>query len=883
MRPISVRFCCFGPYMTEQFVDFQQLQKSGLFLISGETGAGKTTILDAICYALYGRSSGGLRGDLTVMRCKLADQKDETLTEFVFESGGKQYKFVRSLKYGRKNLNDSHNCMVLEDGVYVPLFENPKATFVNKKAEELIGLTYDQFRQVIVLPQGQFERLLVSDSAEKEKILVSLFHADRWQRIAEEIYRRVAQTDGELKQEKLRIQTKLGEYGCTSTEQLAMKAQEQMERAAVLKQEAAYARKAVEDCRREKEQAMLVAREFEELAREEIQLGKLEGEQSQMDALEICLRQADTAERIRPQYLACQEARRGKLRLEGRLAAEERMLESADAALEKVRRQIQTHEENRIAREADKSRIAALEAVRELYRTLEDLQNQAAQAEKVYQQQNQLLRRAETDFDRADRLWQQSVVRQDRAIRDYQQVQEAYLQGIGSTLAQKLRAGQPCPVCGSREHPAPASRCGQQVTDAHLEQAKSAMAEAAQAESDMRQQRRHAEDKKNAAAQESQKAAQQMAVTRVTYENALSRRLPEVENTRQLEQQLEQLRKRIQQFEAEEFRLQKEQGEAVARQAGAVSRAEAAREELTAAQVLQVQTEGVWRAALQEAGIASEQAFLEADMTPDTRQRQHAALLRFRTELARSRKNVALRKEKLAEISAPDMKMVTAALETADKTYTDLNTRRALAEASLKAMNRDLGKLETQLEVYRKRRQQTDEDLDFANRLRGRSGVGLQRYVLGVMLTSVTAAANELLKNVYGGRYQLYRTDEIAGSGRKGGLELEVFDSQTNARRSVTTLSGGEKFLMALSLAIGLSTVVQAQGSGIRLEAMFIDEGFGSLDRESVNDALEVLQGIQRGSGVVGIISHVEYLAEVIPTRLEIVKGRTGSSCLLHG
>ena len=151
------------------------------------------------------------------------------------------------------------------------------------------------------------------------------------------------------------------------------------------------------------------------------------------------------------------------------------------------------------------------------------------------------------------------------------------------------------------------------------------------------------------------------------------------------------------------------------------------------------------------------------------------------------------------------------------------------------------------------------------------------------MLTSVAAEANRLLAKVYSGRYQLYRTDEVAGSSRKSGLELEVYDSHTNARRSVTTLSGGEKFLVALSLAIGLSTVVQAQGSGIRLEAMFIDEGFGSLDRESIQDALDILHSIRHTAGVVGIISHVDALAETIPAQLQITKGRRGSSCRLTG
>ena len=212
-----------------------------------------------------------------------------------------------------------------------------------------------------------------------------------------------------------------------------------------------------------------------------------------------------------------------------------------------------------------------------------------------------------------------------------------------------------------------------------------------------------------------------------------------------------------------------------------------------------------------------------------------------------------------------------------------LSDRQLLAEDRLKTMEKDAANLRKRQETYEIQRLSADNDLEFANRLRGRSGVSLQRYVLGVMLTSITVEANRLLAKVCGGRYRLYRTDEISGSGHKGGLELEVYDSQNNQRRSVTTLSGGEKFLAALSLAIGLSTVVQAQGGGIRLGAMFIDEGFGSLDREAVQEALEVLQGIQRNAGIVGIISHVEQLAQIIPTRLEIEKGKQGSICHVRG
>lgn len=139
MRPISVKFQCFGPYRKEMFVDFEKLEKQGLFLIYGETGAGKTTILDAICYALYAKSSGGIRGDLSTMRCKLAEPSEETIVEFTFAINGDCYRFVRSLRYGRKNLLDSHNCMVLQGEEFVPIFENPKLKNVNQKAEELLA------------------------------------------------------------------------------------------------------------------------------------------------------------------------------------------------------------------------------------------------------------------------------------------------------------------------------------------------------------------------------------------------------------------------------------------------------------------------------------------------------------------------------------------------------------------------------------------------------------------------------------------------------------------------------------------------------------------------------------------------------------------------
>ena len=175
------------------------------------------------------------------------------------------------------------------------------------------------------------------------------------------------------------------------------------------------------------------------------------------------------------------------------------------------------------------------------------------------------------------------------------------------------------------------------------------------------------------------------------------------------------------------------------------------------------------------------------------------------------------------------------------------------------------------------RRKAYEDDSAFVRALRGSVGMSIQRYVLSVRLNQVIVEANRLLQGIYGGRYRLHRSNESYGSSHKSGLELEVYDSMNDQQRSVCTLSGGEKFLVALSLAIGLCTVVQNEQKGVNLEAMFIDEGFGSLDQSSLGDALDILQGVRRGRGLVGIISHIPMLEETIPTKIIIKKTAHGS------
>ena len=283
-----------------------------------------------------------------------------------------------------------------------------------------------------------------------------------------------------------------------------------------------------------------------------------------------------------------------------------------------------------------------------------------------------------------------------------------------------------------------------------------------------------------------------------------------------------------------------------------------------------------WQAAA-EGHFADERAYLEACMDPADRQALQERVIRYETDLQNARKDAELKKEALGDRVRPDVAGARGALAEAEKQKESVSNQHSLRLGALESQKKALEELQKELPLWEQRDQRNKANLEFARRLRGDNSISLQRYVLGVMLTSITVAANRLLKTVYGGRYQLYRTNDSSGNVRKKGLELAVADQ--DGLRNVNTLSGGEKFLLSLSLGIGLATVVQAQGSGIRLEAMFIDEGFGSLDEKSIDDAMEILETVRSGSGIVGIISHVERLAETIPAKIEITKTKNGSQC----
>ena len=291
----------------------------------------------------------------------------------------------------------------------------------------------------------------------------------------------------------------------------------------------------------------------------------------------------------------------------------------------------------------------------------------------------------------------------------------------------------------------------------------------------------------------------------------------------------------------------------------------------------QEEKETAWKKSLEETGLGTESQYRAMIMSVDDQEKLRNTLSEHTAAIEAAEKALKEQQEKLEGKDRPDPDAVAAAYQETDRKHREAIQALTLAEQkrdTLKAGTARLTGLDARIADKRKA---YEEDSAFVRALRGSTGMSIQRYVLSVRLGQVIAEANRLLSGIYGGRYRLHRSNESYGSSHKSGLELEVYDSLSDQHRSVCTLSGGEKFLVALSLAIGLCTVVQNEQRGVSLEAMFIDEGFGSLDQSSLNDALDVLQTIQKGRGLVGIISHISLLEETIPTKIVTEKTAYGS------
>ncbi len=876
MRPIRVEFQAFGPYIGNEVVDFESLASKGLFLICGKIGTGKTMILDAMTFALYGKSSGNGRNSFESMRCTKADPKTVTFVRFDFENNGKYYRFERRLEPKKVKIHAIYNVAQKdENGVWQPLMENPKETDVSNEAEKIIGLKFEQFRQVIILPQGQFEKLLVSNSQEKETILTSIFGESKWQSIATAFFNNAEKCKKELESIDEKIKNSLREENCATLADLEAVIAGKEEIKKSLEDE--YQKKDYDSLIKEQQDMLAVAKRFGDLDRARQKLDTFEARIEERNGWEKrlnnakragkvrrCLEDEETAEKL----LAQKESEEKK----AKESAEEKKKLSEEAA-----QNLTLHMEKAASIEELKTKKIRYEGKREDYREIKEIE---VKLETVKKEAESALKDEETAKNNNAALAQAVVDiknEYDALNVEHGDYLNKYLAGITGELANKLEEGKPCPVCGSRSHPNKAKLSENNVTKEMVDEKKRA------SEEKYRElQSKTSEQTKAAKLVEEKHAALEKANTDVTtistqLESKKKNLVEEIKSSAELEKKIREFEVSIQAYEDQKTLMETEDSkarEACVEAKTKVGEAEKATQEA--------------KKNLEQAKEATEKGLLENQLSSREEARQimledqemeklSSDIKDFDAGKEAAKENLTSLKEELKDKPRLEEEDCELKLNETLKDKGESEVKRATLQQELERLGKKANNIRREGNGLPERIKEAQDDYKFAKTLRGDFGTGFQRYVLGIMFSSVISAANNMLEMVHDGRYRLYRSDEKAQGSNKRGLELKVHDkyNEQHEGRFVNTLSGGEKFLVSLALSIGMSTV--AQKSGIKMDALFIDEGFGTLDEESIDDAMDVLKSVQAANGTVGIISHVSLLQDQIPTKLWAKADKNGS------
>ncbi len=1001
MRFHHLTVSAFGPFPGTETVDFDDLNAGGLFLLTGPTGAGKTSVLDALCFALYG-AVPGVRGVKALKSHHAApDARPEVTLDFSI--GGRRFVVRRSPEWsrpkrrGRGSTTEKASASLVELTDATEHFLSSRAQEVGHLVSGLVGMRVAQFAQVAMLPQGEFARFLRADSQDRHDVLQQLFKTDRFARIEDWVHERSRALRDRAGAEQQRVQRALdavadragadlpeelwgsalaaAEPACIRSWAGARLAQVEAARAAAGADHqealagAAQARAAHDQASRH---ADLVARRDRARADRDCAVPQDEADAAaaalQADAragrcLPVLTLLADAEEETAAAATRVQRACAAVTGLDLGLAGQDDRSAHPDGDGQALAERARALRERIAHTEALLPRAEALAAAREAQTTdgarLGELRSDAegcrlelatlpAEQERLREETAALAATAATgavlDLEVSAAREARDAARdvpdceaellelrerrrdaRDRAADARERMQDLIarrLAGMAAELAGRLAEGTACPVCGSSEHPEPARQGADAVTEEAQQQATATYHERTAEHTEVVSEVADAEARlaglrKTSGGLRPEEAGARLTELerqRATAQRAEAEREQREARLRELESRRERLQDRLHDLETKQAAVMQaltghEQTiaqaewdlaaavdsqnpvealpEALRRLRAALATVETAEAEVRAehdlrARVAQLTARA--EASLAAEGFTTAAQAHEAGLDEEQRTRLQEALLRRTELLAKAEVTLADPEvQAVGDLPAPDLTVTRRALEDAEQALTEPARRLHEQESALTALRQHLDRLEKALDDWGPAHAEHVRTESIARLVRGTGPdnylqMRLSAYVLATRLDQVLAAANERLSQMRDQRYLLERTGRAGRRNAQAGLGLQVLDSWTGEVRDPATLSGGESFVVSLSLALGLADVVTQEAGGAEIDTLFVDEGFGTLDADTLDDVMDRLDGLRAGGRTVGVVSHVPELRTRIPTQLHVQKRRDGSS-----
>ncbi len=915
MRPLKLIMSAFGPYAEETKLELDKLGKSGLYLITGDTGAGKTTIFDAITFALYGEASGENRKP-GMLRSKYASPETETYVELTFSYGGKEYTVKRNPEYERPKARGEGTTkqtaaavLKLPDGRVIT-----KQRDVDEAIREILGVDRSQFMQIAMIAQGDFLKLLLASTGERIGIFRQIFKTQLYDRLQTQLQADAGALAGQCRTARSSLAQFISGIEADELDVLSLEADKakrgELPVAEVLDLlNRLIGKDAAEETELERQKETL----DRQLAEVNARLGKLDAQENAKTAVEQSRLELAEEEKNHVALKAKLEAQQALSPETDRIAQEKSGLEAELPRyenLEHLRQEIGGTQKNLRQKETEESgKRRTLEAAeQELAADKEELKKLAdaglekqkldSEKGKADNKKKTLVAvsialteygRGQRELKRLQDEYQQASAALERAEADYNAKDKAFRDEQAGILAETLAEGQPCPVCGSTVHPRLAKKSESAPTEAQLEQAKKAAEAARQSASNRSALCAAAKGKLDTQADSIRKSLDDLKLSGTPAEAEAAVRA----TLKATEEELVRIDSKIQ---TEEQRI--------ARKAK-LEQDIPQREMALAGQKLELEKLGNAITDL-KATLRTQQSQLEAEAAAlrfESRQKAEEAIRGLEEEI-RGRKGrlkqaeddsnasdkrigelkakIKGLEEQLVEPLSYDREAEEQKNAALTQTRRETEQKAKLVSARLSANSGALQNIKgkaNDLDQLEKRLAWVKALSDTANgNISGKEKIKLETYIQMTFFDRIIARANTRLMVMSGSQYELKRRREAENKQSQSGLDLDVIDHYNGTERSVKTLSGGESFKASLSLALGLSDEIQSSAGGVRLDTMFVDEGFGSLDEESLDQAIKALYGLADGNRLVGIISHVAELKRRIEPQIVITKERSGGS-----